>query len=547
MLTTGFLACRREDTPSPPVIISPDLQKAESFLDKQNDSAFYYLNKVVTASKDSLQTAIAYNEMAVVQSDAGDYFGAQESLSMSLRFLDHRNEKHHKCLASDYNELGVASIKLQHYDVAPGYFDQALRFSNDHKFRLSIYNNKAFAYQKMGNYPEAIKIYSKILPQTARKKTYARILTNMATSRWRYHPDYNPVAELLRALKIREDEKDLWGLNSSFTHLADYYSKSRPDSALFYANAMHRVARQINSPDDELEALGFLVRLSAPKAAKAYFGRYQQLNDSLVSARRAAGNQFALIRYDVERNKTENLRLQKDNAEKKYQLVIRNGLLATGVAVVIILIIAGYLQYRKWKRRKEHEKQEAILETRRKASKDVHDSLSNDIYLLMKRIKHDPELDRGWMLNQTELVYRRSRNISYEILTDTDESFPERIGELIKSFSTESTKVMLVGNDPDLWQKVSSEAKLELKLILQELMVNMQKHSRAANVVVKFEDKGDTCQITYMDDGIGIQPGIVHQNGLTNTGTRIKTIRGRIIFGSNEGKGLRIDISFPFA
>ncbi|WP_235833076.1 ATP-binding protein [Arcticibacter tournemirensis] len=547
LLITGFLACRREDPPPPPIIISPELQKAESFLDKQNDSAFYYLNKVATASKDSLQIAIAYNEMAVIQSDAGDYFGAQESLSMSLRFLDHRNEKHYKCLASDYNELGVASIKLQHYTVAPGYFDLALRFSNDHKFRLAINNNKALAYQRMNNYPEALKIYSKILPQTARKKTYARILTNMAISKWRHHPDYNPLGELLRALKIRRDEKDLWGLSASFAHLAEYYTQSRPDSALFYAKAMHEAARQIGSPDDELEALGYLIRLSEPKAAKAFFGKYQQLNDSLVNARRAAGNQFALIRYDVERNQTENLRLQKDNAEKKYQLVVRNVLLISAFVVLLILMIVARMRYNKWKKRKELEKQEAILETRRKASKDVHDSLSNDIYLLMKRIKHDEVLDRSWLQSHTELVYKRSRNISYEILADTDEFFPARIGDLLKSFGTENTKVLVVGNEQALWQRVGAEAKLELKYVLQEMMVNMQKHSRAANVVVKFEAKGDTCHITYIDDGIGIEPGTVHQNGLTNTGTRINSIRGRIIFGANEGKGLRIDISFPFA
>jgi tetratricopeptide (TPR) repeat protein len=546
LLTICFFACRRQSTSPSSIIISPDLQKAESFLDKQNDSAFYYFDKVVTITKDSLQIGMAYNEMAVIQSDAGDYFGAQESLSMSLRFLDQGNEKHYKCLASDYNELGVASIKLQNYRVAPGYFDQALRYSRDQKFRLAIYNNMGFAYQEMNNYPAALRIYTEILPQTTRKKTYARILNNMATSKWRYHPGYNPVPELLKALKIRQDEKDLWGLNSSFTHLADYYTKSRPDSALFYANAMHHVARQIGSPDDELESLGLLIKLDRPKAAKAYFGRYQQLNDSLVIARGAAKNQFALIRYDVERNKTENLRLQKDNAEKKYQLVIRNVLLVAGFVFLIMVTMSGFMWYRKWKKRKEQEKQKAILDTRRKASKDVHDSLSNDIYLLMKRIKHDQVLDRSWLLKHTELVYKRSRNISYEILADNDAFFSERLGELLKSFGTEETKVSLVGNSPDLWQKVAPNIKLELKYILQELMVNMQKHSRAANVVVKFETRGASRLIIYKDDGIGIPKNAVHQNGLTNTGTRINAIQGQITFGNNDGKGLKIEISFPF-
>ncbi|PIG95774.1 hypothetical protein CS542_10115 [Pedobacter sp. IW39] len=38
-------------------------------------------------------------------------------------------------------------------------------------------------------------------------------------------------------------------------------------------------------------------------------------------------------------------------------------------------------------------------------------------------------------------------------------------------------------------KKVSAEAKYELEHVLQELMVNMSKHSKANNVAVRFEYK----------------------------------------------------------
>jgi tetratricopeptide (TPR) repeat protein len=549
LLFFGSMCACRQPKPSPPMVShsSPDYEKAISFLGKQSDSAFFYFNKAVVSSKDSLQTATAYNQMAVIQSDASDYFGAQESLSMSLRFLNALKESHQQCLASDYNELGVTSINLKEYKSALGYFNQALRFSSDEAFRLEILNNKAFAYQDSKAFAQALKTYGEILPRTVLKKTYARILNNIATTKWLYHPGYNAAPELLRALKIRQDEKDLWGQNSSFTHLADYYSKTHPDSALYYANGMYAVARHLSSPDDELEALGHLIRLSSPGTAQQYFLRYRQLNDSLVDARNASRNQFALIRYHAEQSKAENLRLQKENAEKKYQLIVRNVLLVVGAVAVLTGFIFLLVWLRRRKIRQEQEKQEAVTESRLKTSKKVHDSLSNDIYLLMKRIKHDPVLDRQWLLEHTENVYKLSRNISYDILADTDTNFHEKIGVLLKSFSTDETKVSLVGNDESLWKHVSANEKLELKYILQEFMVNMQKHSKAANVIVKFQSKGKVGFVTYMDDGLGIPAGTVHQNGLTNTGTRINTIGGRITFGSNDGKGLRIDISFPLA
>jgi signal transduction histidine kinase len=546
VLYLSLLACNKVKSPLK-TGDDPNYLKAKSLLYKQPDSAFYYFNKVATGARNHLDAAFSYNYMAWIQSEAGDYFGAQESLTSALKFLNaHRNEDL-QCLSSTYNELGLNSLHLKNCDAAIVYFQQAYQLSKKDKYKLIFLNNQALAYQEKGNYQPALSIYSRIINRVKDRETYARILTNMARTKWLADKNYYAAPELLKSLEIRLKVKDRWGQNSSYAHLADYYMETRRDVALFYARSMNRVARQIGSPDDELESLGLLIKLDAPSMAKAYFERYQQLNDSLVSARGAARNQFALIRYEVERNKTENLRLQKENAEKKYQLVVRNALLIAGFVLLIMVIGSGFMWYRKWKKRKEQEKQEAILDTRRKASKDVHDSLSNDIYLLMKRIKHDEALDRSWLLKHTEFVYKRSRNISYEMLADTDEFFPARIGELLKSFGTEDTKVSLVGNDQILWQKVGAEAKLELKLILQELMVNMQKHSQAANVVVKFEIKGNTCLISYMDDGIGITAGTVHQNGLTNTGTRINTIHGRITFGSNEGRGLRIEISLPLS
>jgi len=65
-------------------------------------------------------------------------------------------------------------------------------------------------------------------------------------------------------------------------------------------------------------------------------------------------------------------------------------------------------------------------------------------------------------------------------------------------------------------------------------------------VVVKFEVQGASGLITYMDDGLGMPENTVHQNGLTNTETRINSIRGRITFEDNDGKGLKIVIFFPF-
>jgi signal transduction histidine kinase len=547
VLPIVFLVACQQPNPKRAKVDWTVYKKAYAFLSRQNDSAFYYFNQVAAESKDSLQIAMSYNIMAMIQSDAGDYYGAQESLSLALKLLDEKQEKDRATLANVYNELGMSSTNLKNYTAAVDFFDKAIQLGKDENLKSLSLNNKALAYQKKKDYSGALQLYRQLIRKTKPNGTeYARILTNLATTAWLNDSRYPAAPDLLKALAIRRREKDLWGLNSSYLSLAAYYADNRPDSALAYAKARYDMARELHSPDDRLEALAMLVKVAPETEVKRYFSLYQQLGDSLQTNRNTAKNQFALIRYNVERSKAENLRLQKDNAEEKYGLLIRNVLLVTALLILAGGAVRVRAILRRRKIRQEQEKWEAIQETRRKASKDVHDSLSNDIYLLMKRIKHDAVLDRDWLRQHTEFLYRRSRNISYEILSDNEEFFSERLGELLKSFGTDETKVSLVGNSPALWQKVAPDAKLELKYILQELLVNMQKHSGAANVVVKFEVQGASGLITYMDDGVGMPENTVHQNGLTNTETRINAIRGRITFGDNDGKGLKIVISFPF-
>ncbi|EOR95608.1 Sensory box histidine kinase [Arcticibacter svalbardensis MN12-7] len=544
-----LFGCQKPDRPFL-VSESFDFKKAETLLyQMKNDSAFYYFDRVATGSKDSLEVAMAYNYMASIQSDAGDYYGAQESLTTSLKFLDERKKHNYNCLASDYNELGMTSSKLKNFDSAIGYFDLALRFSDDKNYLLIILNNKANAYREKGAFMQALVLYQQVLKQKKPEgKGYARLLTNMANAKWLQDPGYDAAPELLKALQIRKFAKDLRGQHSSYAHLADYYSQSKPDSGLIYAHRMYSIAHQLNNPDGQLDALQKLIRLSPAVDAKQYFSRYEQLNDSLQTARNAAKNQFALIRYHTKKNEADNLKLQRDNSEKRYQLIQQSIRFYSTLIVFIFLIIVASLWYKRRKQQSEQEKQDAIRESQRKTSKKVHDTLANDIYRIMKRIQHDVTLDRTWLVDNIDEVYERARDISYEINKTTDDnSFHEKISELLKSFATETTKVILVGNSEELWKKVSGVCKLELKYILQELMVNMQKHSKAENVVIRFDAQAGQHSITYIDDGIGLPTGDFPKNGLTNTGNRINLIGGQITFDSCPGKGLQIQLVFPTA
>lgn len=539
ILTACLFACNRKNS-IVAVEREPDFKKAESFLYYRNDSAFYYFNKVVSNSKDSLQIAMAYNGMAVILSDAGDYFGAQENLLISLSYLDEQKEKDRYCISSDYNELGGTSLNLKNYDAAIDYYDRALKFAEDDGFKLMFLNNKAVVYQKTRDFAKAIAIYDSILGKGKKdEKAYAMVLSNRARTRWLQDSGYRATPELLEALQIRVNQKDYWGQNASYAHLSDYYANSHPDSALMYADKMYAITRYLNSPDDEIEALQKLILLSPPQNIRQYYKRYQYLNDSVQTARNTAKNQFALIRYDVEKNKVENLKLQKENADKKVQ-IIQQRLMIYGAAAAMIL---GVFLVVIWSRKRRQQMAWRIHEHKLKTSQKVHDVVANGLYRIMTEIEHQP-IKKEILLDKIEDMYERSRDISYEQPEITSTDFQAEIAWLLKTFNTDTTRVVTVGNDEGLWEKVDANIKKEVKYILQELMVNMKKHSRASHVAIRFKQSGNRVEIQYTDNGVGLPAAHSLGNGLTNTGTRIRNINGEITF-TNINTGLKILVSFP--
>ena len=488
---------------------------------------------------------MSYNQMGAIESDAGDYFGSQQSLLSSLKYLDPLASRNRSCLTSDYNELGISSSGLQNHNTAIGYYKNALQYADDSSLRAVIKNNLAYAYQQLHRYNEALLLYQSALHAVKDPNDKSRIITNIAYTKWLQNHAYPAIPILIRTLQGCEARGDLWGVNLNSDCLAEVYKPNNPDSAKYYSLKMYDVAKKLNSASDQLITLKRLIIIGKPANAKKYFYRYQALTDSIQLARNKSKNQFALIRYDAEKNKVDNLKLQRDNSDAKYQIVVEKLSIATLIMAIIISVIMGRFWYKNRKQEQQMLRFNAIQETKRKASKTVHDTLANDIYTLMKKVEHAASLDAEWLLDDIEDIYVRARDVSQELQTGPEEGFDQKINELLNLFRSELTSVSLAGNDAVLWKKVSTANKFELKYILQELMVNMQKHSHAKNVVVKFDIIDARLVITYADDGVGMPENILHRGGLENTGNRIKNMRGQITFGSNAGNGLQIQILLP--
>lgn len=512
-----------------------DYHKGYNFLNTNKDSAFFYFNRSANNSSDNEQVAASFYNMALLQQASGDDYGAQESLASSLKSLNSRQLKDWDNLARDYKELGITCSSLNNNADALGYYKLALHYAVDRNMRQYLFNNEGNSYQELNLYDQALESYNKALHIIGKTgSVYSQTITNIAQTKWLRDEHYNPAPEMRRALEIREKENDLIGENSSLSHLSDFYRDSRPDSALYFASRMLALSRQLKSPDDERDALQKLIVLSPSSYLKSYFIRYQALSDSLQTMRDAAKNQFALIRYNAEKTRNDNLQLQRQHTKRLYQFI--------GVVVFSILAsLAAFLWYRK-------RKQDLLLESRQRElllSQKIHDVVANGLYLVMSDLENMNDLQKEALLDRIEILYEQSRDISYDKPRTTDNQFHETVKKLVATFAGPETNIAIAGNNSALWEKISPKVRYAVEQILQELMVNMKKHSRATSVAVRFEQQDKYFRLIYTDNGIGFSAEMKFGNGLSNTGNRIKEIGGTITFDNTIKPGVKILISLP--
>ncbi|WP_312822645.1 tetratricopeptide repeat protein [Epilithonimonas sp.] len=542
-----LFGCAQKQEPtidSPKKQVNPFYEKAFVFIDNDQDSAFYYFNKgkdVFIERKDSFGVGKCYVNMAIIQENTGDNFGSIETSLTALNFLNEKDISHYYSLYCNYNNLGVASTNLKNYDDARRFYDKAYLFTKDPIDKLMLANNIGIVYHDEKNYGKAITIYKKLLDSIGSKSEfYPKLLLNFSRSKWFDDKNYNPTQNYLLAEKLSENLDDEWTKDAAFAYLSAYYLNKNADSSRLYAVKMLDLAQKLSYPTDQLEALKILIKLSDGKIAQRYFDDYSRIQDSLLNAQNQAKNQFALIRFESEKSKAENLKLQKEHEAHEYQMERQK---VTIISIISFIMIFGFCVFLWIKRKRENLISEAnnqLQEQRLDFSKKVHDLVANGIYEVMTTIENQNDLPKEKILDKLELMYEKSRDLSYDNKA-LQQDFCERVFGLISSFDNEKTKIIIIGNDEDFWTNINRSSQEEFFQIIRELLVNMKKHSHASQVILRFVKVNNLKEIKYIDNGIGLAGCFVEKNGFSNMRSRLLEIDAKMEIEESES-GLKLSI-----
>ncbi len=517
------------------------------------DSAFYYYHQSKNEYlnlDDHIGIGKNYINMAIIQTNEGDYFGSEKSAIDALTHLKNANDS--SLLFSTYNALAISSGMRKNYGEEQYWYTKAENISNDESQKVVLQSNRAVSFREAKNYQQSLDLFHEIKDHPFIHKDplfKARIIDNMAYTKWLQNPQEDVVDDYQAALAIRKGIDSKRGMISSYQHLTEYYYLSNPSQAAIYAKKMLELAVNINNPDDELLALELLIKINKNNGLGNYAVRYIELNDSLKIARALSIHQYAKIRFDSDKIREENQNLNLVKAEKELELERSNkrGIIMLSLLGFLIVLAISYHYYMRNKR--EQDKRAVIYQTEVKIAQQLHDELANDLYSTLTLVEASKSTmdatTQQKLIQNIEYIYSQTRSISRQNNQVDVVNFATDLNLMLASYQTEKTTILSKGLPSYNWINLSDEKKIILYRVLQELMINMKKHSHSTFVILSFSEKDNGIEIVYKDNGIGLgEIESKRKNGLLNVENRIYSIAGKLTFESE--KGVKVIIFIPY-
>ncbi len=483
---------------------------------------------------DYQSTAYYYMRLAVIEMELGELYDSENSAIESLKLIDGMDvTKWSKNIRkSIYNHLGILSRYQLNFSKAIGYYKKA-QVNSKTPFELAgVLSNIGNVYREEGNHELAVVEYKKaldIISNIKDEELEARLLGLLGLSQSKIG-DEDGLHNMTKAFKIRKQLDYTKGIISSNLDLSEYYfDRNKKDSASFFLNKAVEIADVTDNTVQKREVLSEMINQGDYSRAL----EHKNLKDSLDLTKQMSRNRYSEAKYNYAK-KEEELKKSK-RLRIIYQLI--------GGLILISSIFIFYIYRQKYKRDKIND----VLHAESRISKKVHDELANDISDALNFIENRTELskdDKTTLLNNLEDIYLRTRDISTEIASIDIDDFPRSLKNLLIQHNREDTKVVTNNIENIQWQSIPDYKKMTIYRALQELMINMKKHSNAKLVSIVFKVNGKVNEIHYVDDGVGATIDELKLHGLKNVESRINAIGGTFNFETEKNKGFKANIVF---
>lgn len=544
---------------------------------KKYDSSYFHYDrayKIYTTIHNNYYSGKMLCNMAYASSMVHDYTGAEIHLFQAIRYFE--LEKKPKQLYLSYNLLGTISDNLGEFEKSINYYNKAFQFipliDSSHFEKIEFYNNMGLIYHKMQDYEQAINYFDKGLVEVETKNyrpsLYAKLLDNRAFSLFMMGGESDIIGPMAMALNLRDSIGDTSGSVINMIHLSKYYAKEGDTTnAIKNAKKAFDMASENKLNRDILQSLTLLSTIDVENSID-YLQEHIALNEQLNRKERGLRNKFTAIQYDTNKYISENQRLFRE----------RSWIIAAAITLTILLLLIY------WNTRQRSKNKTLLFEREQQ-------QYNEDMFLLalknkttlergrnLERLRISEELHDGilarlfsvrfkWSfielsgtninveqhktsINQLVDIETDIRNLAHDLRNDliwSELEFIDEIENTIRERSDyEGFRYTFKYNDGLQWENLTYLSKTNISRMLDEILQNIIKHSKATEVSIEFTVDRGLFAISVRDNGKGFRVNSLHKGiGLKNLKNRVKKLNGDMTISSKIGYGTSIRIIIP--
>ncbi len=524
--------------------------------------------------------ASLYNKLGIIDQKQGRLKEALENQISALKI--YRKLGQDKWIGYTLNNIAIIHQNLGNLAKALKYHQEALEYRiklNDQEGEATSYGNMANLYAKMHDTIQAVDHYEKAIALSRKLKKDELISANLSNISNIYmgQKKYDKAMKLFaESLEIREKLGDSKGISSTLSRMGTVYTETgRFNEASKALNRSLILAKKISVVEEELSALLGLAKLKAlthqTDSSFILMRQYIGLKDSVYDARIKQQILDVQSQYETDKLEQDLYLIRKDKEFTEIKLQQRKTELWLLIFVMISITGAAiFLFYRHQQRQKAAlnleriSQQETRLnavfqaqeEERRRIAKELHDGLGQTISAIKMNYQSlsgkaadkelTPEFEKiGKML---ENAGTEVRSISHQMIPKELEQFglvPAVEGML--NLNLENATVKYQFEHSGFSERIGSHIELVLFRVLQELVSNVIKHSRANQLSVQLVKLKTHVVLNVSDNGVGFDVEKKEKNGigLLNIASRIDAIKGNLHYESVSGKGTSVTIRTP--
>jgi two-component system, NarL family, sensor kinase len=520
----------------------------------QFDTAIVLYNKVLKyyeSNNDAVKIGQAFANIGALYYSAGNYDKTKEYTLKALKM---------QRVSKDIEGTGVSLYNLSSLAADKKQFQEGIKYGEE---ALQIFKNLNFNY-------------------------YAGTLMKVGVCYFNTNQKEKAIQYAYEAIDIYKKNNNISGLMESYGMLAEYFIDMKQ-----YTKAKHYALQGLQVGDttnrDNFRSLNFVlakasIYLNEPLNAIHYVEEHTRLLEESSNKGWAEKIAEADARYQSEKKEKQILKLQ--NEKEITSLVIKRRNLAIYALIISITFLFGisFFIYRNVRSKRtivekeneiqrhkirELENEKMLLATqsvlqgeeteRKRLARDLHDGLGgllSGAKIAFNNMKGNVILDSenvgvfNHALGLLDTSITELRRVAHNMM-------PEALIKLglqnaLSDFCFELNKanpINIAFQFYGQFERIDSNLEINAYRIIQELVNNAIKHSKAKELTVQMIQEKERLCFIVQDNGIGFDTTILDPSkgvGLTSVKSRIESFKGQMEIHSEPNNGTEITVEFAF-